>query len=107
MDSAAHDQTACLIACARGGDVAPEKALLGQLYRELHALAEHGMRRARPDHALPPTALAREAWLRMVHGPGTPEWKHRAHFLGVAAETRPDPELAPLLLEAAAALARP
>lgn len=57
------------------------------VYDELRALAGAYFRQKRPDHALQPTALAHEAFLKLIgqDGQNGPEWKGRAHFLAVAA----------------------
>ena len=54
------------------------------VYRELRRLAASQLKGERPAHTLQPTALAHEAYLRLVGGSGPP-WQNRAHFLGVAA----------------------
>jgi RNA polymerase sigma factor (TIGR02999 family) len=67
---------------AGGGD---DSARLAEaLYPELRRLAGALMRRERRDHTLQPTALVGEAFLRLVDQSRI-DWKHRAHFLGIAA----------------------
>jgi RNA polymerase sigma factor (TIGR02999 family) len=64
-----------------------EEALTGLMplvYDELRRLANHYLRRERPDHTLQPTALVHEAYLRLVDQPGV-TWQNRAHFFGIAA----------------------
>ncbi len=39
-----------------------------------------------PGQTLQPTALAHEAWLRLVVGAEPQTWQNRAHFFGAAAE---------------------
>jgi RNA polymerase sigma factor (TIGR02999 family) len=56
--------------------------LLPEVYRELHALAEHYMSRERPSATLQPTVIVHEAYLRLHAYPG---FRSRAHFLAVAA----------------------
>jgi RNA polymerase sigma factor (TIGR02999 family) len=58
--------------------------LLPVVYREMKRLAAGYLKNERPGHTLQPTALAHEAYLRLV-GRDTPRWQNRAHFLGVAA----------------------
>ncbi len=58
--------------------------LLPLLYDELRALAGAFLRRERSDHTLQPTALAHEAWLRLVDADQV-NWQGRSHFLGIAA----------------------
>lgn len=59
--------------------------LLPHIYDELRRLAASYMRRERPDHTLQPTALAHEAYLRLVDQTRA-NWRNRAHFFGVAAQ---------------------
>jgi RNA polymerase sigma-70 factor, ECF subfamily len=48
------------------GETDPERsALMDEIYRELHAIAEREMGRERADHTLQPTALVHEAFLRI------------------------------------------
>ncbi len=60
--------------------------LISVVYNELRRLAAHYMKAERPDHTLQPTALVHEAYLRLV-GRGQRDWKDRAHFFAVAADT--------------------
>jgi RNA polymerase sigma factor (TIGR02999 family) len=78
------DTVARLLAAARAGDAAAPGALADVVYAELRRLARQQLRRERPGQTLQPTALANEAWIRLVgHRPF--EAHDRAHFLGVAA----------------------
>ena len=54
------------------------------IYDELRGLASRELRRERPDHTLQTTALAHEAWLKLVDQRNA-VWKDRVHFLAVAA----------------------
>lgn len=54
------------------------------VYHELRRLANHHLRRERPDHTLQPTALVHEAYLRLIDQT-TVRWQNRAHFFGIAA----------------------
>jgi RNA polymerase sigma-70 factor (ECF subfamily) len=67
------------------GDRSAEEKLVPILYKELHRLAAHYMRRERGDHTLQPTALVNEAYLRLVRTPNI-DWESRIHFFGVAAQ---------------------
>jgi len=67
------------------GDHSAEEKLVPILYKELHRLAAHYMRRERGDHTLQPTALVNEAYLRLVRTPDI-AWESRIHFFGVAAQ---------------------
>jgi RNA polymerase sigma factor (TIGR02999 family) len=66
------------------GDGAALDLLLPVVYREMRRLAAGYLRNERPGHTLQPTALAHEAYLRLV-GRQNIQWQNRAHFLGVAA----------------------
>jgi len=55
------------------------------VYGELRRLAQHYLRRERPDHTLRATALVHEAYLRLVDQRAV-TWQNRAHFFGVAAQ---------------------
>ena len=67
------------------GNRATVDHLLPLIYDELRRLAMNYMRRERPDHTLQPTALAHEAYLRLVDQTRA-NWRNRAHFFGVAAQ---------------------
>jgi len=69
---------------AAAGDAGALDRLLPVLYREMRRLAASYLRNERPGHTLQPTALAHEAYLRLI-GQEEPRWENRAHFLGVAA----------------------
>lgn len=58
--------------------------ILPDVYDELRRLAASHLRRERPDHTLQPTALANEAYLRLVDERQV-EVHGRAHFFAVAA----------------------
>jgi RNA polymerase sigma factor (TIGR02999 family) len=54
------------------------------IYAELRRRASNYMKDERPGHTLQTTALAHEAWIRLVKMPT--DWKDRAHFFAVAAQ---------------------
>jgi RNA polymerase sigma factor (TIGR02999 family) len=83
--AAAHDATKALEDLNRG-DGSAARRLLPLVYDELRAIAARRMRQERLDHTLQPTALVHEAYLRLVDQSRF-DWKGRAHFLGVAANT--------------------
>ena len=66
------------------GDKAALDRLMPLVYAELRRLADSYLRRERPDHTLQPTALVHEAYIRLI-GQEQPDYRSRAHFLGVAA----------------------
>ena len=79
----AKDITKVLNELAHGDERALDR-LLPVVYRELKRLAASYLRSERAEHTLQPTALAHEAYLRLV-GREEIQWQNRAHFLGVAA----------------------
>jgi RNA polymerase sigma factor (TIGR02999 family) len=68
------------------GDVSAFNRLVPLVYREMRLLAHRYMRQERPDHILQTTALIDEAYLRLIDV-NRIEWRNRAHFLAVAAQT--------------------
>jgi RNA polymerase sigma factor (TIGR02999 family) len=77
------DVTALLIAWSKGEQRADE-ALLNAVYAELRRLARGYIRRERPGHSLPPSALVHEAYLKLVDQRRV-RWQNRTHFFAVAA----------------------
>jgi RNA polymerase sigma factor (TIGR02999 family) len=68
----------------RAGDEQALQALIPLVYKELHDLAHHYLRKERSGHTLQTTALVHEAYLRMVDQRPF-DVENRAHFVGVAA----------------------
>jgi RNA polymerase sigma factor (TIGR02999 family) len=67
----------------QAGDQEALRALVPLIYRELHRLAHHYLRRQRPDHTLQSTALVHEAYLRLVKlEPAA--FESRQHFFAVS-----------------------
>ena|SRR5579884_1365699 len=60
--------------------------MLPLVYEELRRLAAAYLRSERRDHTLQPTALVNEAYMKLVDQHSV-DWRNRAHFLGVAANT--------------------
>jgi RNA polymerase sigma factor (TIGR02999 family) len=56
----------------------------GEIYEQLHRLAEGYFRQQPRGHTLQPTALIHEAYLKLAGQPDC-RWKDRTHFLAVAA----------------------
>lgn len=75
--------TVLLRAFAAGDRTALDR-LMPLIYEELRRLADRHLNRERVGHTLQPTALVHEAWVRMI-GNEQPDYRSRAHFLGVAA----------------------
>jgi RNA polymerase sigma factor (TIGR02999 family) len=67
------------------GDPHAAAQLLPLVYNELRKLAAQRMAQEQPGQTLQPTALAHEAYLRLV-GQGDPGWNGRGHFFAAAAE---------------------
>jgi RNA polymerase sigma factor (TIGR02999 family) len=74
-----------LLAAARGGDAEALDRLFSEVYEQLKQLA-HGQRRYWDgDHTLNTTALAHEAYLKLIKQDHA-GWQDRAHFLRVASK---------------------
>jgi len=80
----ADPTTAQTLSLSRAGDEQAGQALLVEVYDELRRIAAAHMRRERVGHTLQPTALAHEAFLRLVRYEGVLH-EDRAHFLALAA----------------------
>lgn len=76
-----HEVTRLLHAWA-SGDRAAGEALMPRVYDALRQAATRAMRGERNDHTLQPTALAHEAFLRLVGQEAS--WRNRGHFLALA-----------------------
>jgi len=68
----------------RQGESGAADELAPLVYKELRRIAGAFMRDERPGHTLQPTALANEAWLRLVDQSRV-DWQDRVHFFRVAA----------------------
>lgn len=79
---AAGDVTALLRAW-RGGDEGALDELASRVYEDLRRLAAYHLGAERASHTLQATALAHEAFLRLVKADVA--WQDRAHFMAVAA----------------------
>ncbi len=73
-----------LLQQARAGDERAKRDVIALVYEELRRVAAHLMRRERPDHTLPPTAVVHEAVIRMV-GEGVLDRAADRSFLFAAA----------------------
>jgi RNA polymerase sigma factor (TIGR02999 family) len=80
-----EEVTLLLLAWSEGDQAALDK-LVPLVYDELHRLAHRYISRERPGNTLQTTALAHEAYLRLVDGKSV-HWQNRAHFFAVAAQT--------------------
>src|SRR5215472_2122774 len=82
--AASANVTGLLKAWSEGSPQALEE-LMPLVYGELHKVARAYMRRQRPGQTFQTTALANEAYLKLV-GAQELGWKSRAHFFAVAAQ---------------------
>ena len=78
-----HDVTRLLEAWNHGDQAALEE-LTPLVYSELRRLARRYMGGERPGHTLQTTALAHEAYIRLVNWKNV-DWQNRAHFFAMAA----------------------
>jgi RNA polymerase sigma factor (TIGR02999 family) len=67
------------------GDLEALDELTPRVYRELKKLAGSYLRRERAGHTLQPTALAHEAFIKLIDQRNV-HWRNRAHFFGIAAQ---------------------
>ena len=80
-----EEVTLLLLAWSDGDQSALDK-LVPLVYEELHRLAHRYISRERPGNTLQTTALAHEAYLRLIDV-NRVQWQNRAHFFAVAAQT--------------------
>lgn len=73
-----------LLRAAASGERRDVDALLAAIYDDLRRLAAHQMSSERAGHTLNPTALANEAYIKLVDQRST-DWRDRLHFFAVAA----------------------
>ena len=67
------------------GDTSAQDRLIPIVYGELRRLADHYMRRERPDHTLQATALVHQAFLKLTEQRKV-TWQNKARFFGIAAQ---------------------
>jgi RNA polymerase sigma factor (TIGR02999 family) len=70
----------------RAGDPRALEALVPLLYDEMRALAGAYLHREREGHTLQATALAHEAYLRLLKQRDV-SWQNRAHFMALVAQS--------------------
>ncbi|MCM3870690.1 MAG: sigma-70 family RNA polymerase sigma factor [Pyrinomonadaceae bacterium] len=85
MTTDSPKEVSLLLSAWSDGDHAALDKLVPLVYDELHRLAHRYISRERPDNTLQTTALAHEAYLRLVDVKGV-SWQNRAHFFAVAAQ---------------------
>lgn len=86
MTTGSPEEVTLLLLAWSDGDQAALDKLVPLVYEELHRLAHRYIRRERPGNTLQTTALAHEAYLRLVDAKSV-RWQNRAHFFAVAAQT--------------------
>ncbi len=67
------------------GDPEALEELLPLIYDDLRRLAHHFLYGERPGHTLQTTALAHEAYLKLIDQKSV-NWQNRAHFFAIAAQ---------------------
>jgi len=86
MTTESPEEVTLLLLAWSDGDKAALDKLVPLVYEELHRLAHRYISRERPGNTLQTTALAHEAYLRLIDGKSV-RWQNRAHFFAVAAQT--------------------
>lgn len=76
-------ETTRILADLANGDGSAADRLLPLVYDELRGLAAKFMQAESPGHTFQPTALANDAYLRLIDQSNT-DWKNRAHFFALA-----------------------
>jgi RNA polymerase sigma factor (TIGR02999 family) len=84
MDEGTADGITSLLIAWGAGDRGALDQLVPLVYEDLRRLAVGHMARETPGHALQPTALVHEAYVRLVDQRRV-QFRNRAHFFGVAA----------------------
>src|SRR5262245_612685 len=79
------DDVNALLRAWTEGDQGALAQLTPIVYKELHRLAHHYLKRERAGHSLQTTALVNEAYIRLVDYKRM-HWQNRAHFLAVSAQ---------------------
>jgi len=80
----ATEHATAILAQLADGDAAAAERLMPLVYEELRALAGGYFRQQRADHTLQPTALAHEAFVKLIDQTSA-RFNDRAHFFAVAA----------------------
>src|ERR1700759_230047 len=75
-----------LLEAAHRGDKHAATELLPLVYDELRKLAAARLANEKPGQTLQATALAHDAYLRLVGSSEAPQWNSRGHFFAAAAE---------------------
>lgn len=83
MEPPREDDVTGLLAAWRAGDDAALEQLTSLVYSEIRQLARHHLRGERAAATMQPTALAHEAFMRLM-GARQIDWQDRGHFFAVA-----------------------
>ena len=83
MGVKAEPATHVFLEASLSGDLQAREQLVELIYDDLRAVARGQMAKERKDHTLQPTALAHEAYLRLVGQGGTDE-PSKTHFMALA-----------------------
>jgi len=78
-----HEDVTALLLQWQGGDTEALERLVPLVYRQLKRLAGGHLRDERCGHTLQPTALAHEAYLKLVDQDRV-RWRNRTHFFSIA-----------------------
>ncbi len=81
-----QSETTLLLKALTAGDRSGANRLMELVYGQLRQIARRYMSRERAAHTLEPTALANEAFLKLV-GQDRVEWQNRSHFMAVASQS--------------------
>lgn len=83
-----HDEpiseTTELLRAWAGGDELALKRLMPRVYRELRRLAGHMLKNQPPGQTIQASELVNEVYIKLIDVSQL-DWRHRAHFFGVAA----------------------
>jgi RNA polymerase sigma factor (TIGR02999 family) len=83
--STVDPEVSALLKAWGAGDLVARDRLMSLVYEELRRRARVFVRREGPGHALQPTALVHETYLRLIKQDRI-AWENRAQFYGVAAQ---------------------
>ena len=83
-DQESISETTELLRAWAGGDELALERLVPRVYRELRRLAGHMLRNQPPGQTMQASDLVHEVYIKLVDVDNL-DWKHRAHFFGVAA----------------------
>ena len=83
MNRTPHEVTQLLVAWGNGDQSALDR-LMPLVYDELHRMAHRYMAQERAEHTLQTSALANEAYVRLIDQKNV-RWQNRAQFFGIAA----------------------